>query len=1143
MSERVVWSIRREDLVDNYKQPDRFGDVVRKMDGAKHEWHLFHPSEADPNAGFRLHPYAIDFCLDAQPCTAHLLRIQYLTIAPRLAHLEIRINGAAGLAYLHPSPSLSKEIRVPDGLGTSIYSEGTAEVIIPQALLRRGQNRLELIAHDGGQVIRTTNPQKIGRLDRLATGAGVIYQSIEFSELSAEPAQPIQNLELRPLVLYRRNDECDLVERCRLFLGFSGCVQATTMSLELRGDGRTEQLEIKIPTLNFGHFQQDFDLFDGDGEVEYSIRGEVNGQDFARTGTIARRRKWKVYVTSQVHTDIGYTHRQWEVAERLCRNIDKALDMIEAGDPTLVYHLDSAWALERYLATRGARRQQQLAEQIRAGRIAIPANYVDLLTQYAALEDLIRNGEFTESFLRPLGLRSDLMTVVDIASLSGSLPPLLQNAGVKYLVHANNLGHGPFRLFNGRHRRSPFYWQGPSGGRILTWLAKMYCELRKVCGSPPVLSAAERGLELWLDEYEHADYAPDAVLLYGQEADNTDLDPQPLDFVRQWNETYAYPRLIPCGVSEFFQYVESHFAERLTTVMGDEGAYWEDGVASSIVPTMEVRRAQAMLPAAERLEALAVLYGDDWSFPQANFDEAWRSILLYDEHTWGAFLSCREPGALLQKDQWAVKEHFAHDAGQWAGRLLHSAATRHSLSWNTDGREVAVYNPHSWKFGGPVTVEIGATECVFDPESGQEIPTRVVSKTQSQAVVELWLEPLEGLSYRRLTLREDQWRIPNGLFSRSALAPELIFENEHYRLVLNTHRACVTSWIDKALDRELVDTKDCWGLGQFLYAEGGDEERLSDYRFNPPIQDLEILDGFELLDGRVETNELGTNLTLKGKVAYGELEVEWRLFNGARRVDVRFTYGKQEREAKEAVYIAFPLSLPKAEVSSDSQLGWVNWARDEMPGGCKEWLPLQTGILVSHPEAEVFIASPDIPLFCIGDIVRGHWPTELDLSGGRILSYALNNYWFTNYKASQGGDITFSYRLTSDRVIARDRAFRFGWQARLPLYAQRISLQEFRNVQPPYDQLAGGVLARVTPEQVVVSTLKKARWADGLIIRLQEIAGAEQTARISFPGKAIRHAWLADSLERETRELEVEPDGTLKVQVPAWGLHTVRISF
>lgn len=1163
MDEQILWSIgsadgRSPDLIDNYKEPALPGDVVWNVPGdgpaTQQRWPLFHPSEADPDGGYRLHPYTITFSLDHRPEGSYLLRIDYLVIAPRLAYLEIAVNGVAGVAYLRPRPSQSGEIRLLSGLHTTIYSDGVAEVVVPASLLREGANRLVLISRDGGETILVDRIEAIRRLDRMASGAGFVYQAITFSRLAREQAPDVVRLEIRPSVVYRKDEQGALVERCHLYLELSCGSDPMTLTLSLRDASRREAIELRLPAAPFGHIRRAFDLFDGEGAVEYVVHGRVQGVEFRQQGTFARRRKWKVYLTPHAHTDIGYTHRQWEVAERLCRNIDKALDMLEAEaalpegpdePPSFAYHLDSTWTLETYLATRGERSRRRLIDQIKAHRIGVPGIYVDLLTQYAALEDLIRNNEFTESFLRPEGLRAAFSTVVDVASLSSALPAVLAGSGIHYLVHANNQDRGPFRLNGGLHRLSPYYWEG-AGGRVLVWLAKMYCELRKVCGSPPLPSAAERGLELWLDEYEVESYAPDAVLLYGQEADNTDLDPQPADFVRQWNATYAYPQLIACDVSEFFTYVERRFGDRFTTVRGDGGAYWEDGAGSTIVPTMQVRRAQAMLPAAERLETLAVLHNPDWTFPRRHYDDAWRELLLFDEHTWGAFLSCRDPEALLQQDQWAVKEHMARDSIAWSKRLLHSAATRHSLNWNNDGREVVVYNPHSWQCSGAVTVEIGRHERAFDAMSGAAVPMRWLHVLNTQAIVELWVDRLDGLSYRRFVLKEvgDVEATPGARPAHDARPPaSIVLENDHYHLVVDLRRGCVASWFDKALDRELVDAGDAWGFGQLLYARGGEGTRLVSNQADLPDGDPDVIGAFELLDYAVDRFSFGAGLKLRGAVPCGVLEVEWTLLDPAKRVDVRYTYRKEERLAKEAAYVAFPLDLPDAAVWSDSQLGWVNWDQDQLPGGCKEWLPLQSGVLISRPGADVLIASPDIPLFCVGDVVRGRWPKELSLSGGRVFSYVLNNYWHTNYKAAQGGDISFGYQLTSDRAITKDRAFRAGWAARQPIYAQRMSFQDFRRVQPPYEDPAGGTLARIGSDQVILSTMKSARWDDGFIVRLQEIGGSAQIATIAFPGKPIARAWATDLLERQGRELAIERDGTLRVEVPAWGLATVRILF
>lgn len=1150
LAEQAIWSIGTADLIDNYKAPAMPGEVVWRVphDGSApaQRWPLFHPSEADPDGGYRLYPYAIEFDLDHEPSGAYALSIDYLVIAPRLANLEIRVNGASGRAYLRPAPSQGGEIRLLAGLHTTIYAEGLAEIAVPAELLRHGQNRIELISRDDGDTIMLDNIEAIRRLDRMANGAGFVYQRLALVRRDRQPQSTVARIEIKPTVVYRTLADGSLVERCHVYVELSRPIEAARLTLTLHGDERSERIELPLPTSTLGHLRHTFDLFDGDGPVRYTIEGAIDGEPIQQRGTFQRRRKWNVYLTPHAHTDIGYTHRQWEVAERLCRNIDKALDLLtgesDATDqpPPFSYHLDSTWVLESWLATRGERRRQQLNAQIRAGRISLPHGYVDLLTHYAALEDLIRNGEFTEAVLRPIDRHADFATVVDVASLTGALPAILEGSGVKYLVHANNQDRGPFRLNGGLHRISPFRWQGTHGGSVLVWLAKMYCELRKVCGSPPVLSSAERGLDLWLDEYETEAYAPDAVLLYGQEADNTDIDPQPIDFVRQWNAAYAYPRLIACDISSFFRYIEDHFGDRLHTVRGDGGAYWEDGIGSAIVPTMAVRRAQAMLPAAERLEALAAIHNHDLAYPARAFGEAWRDVLLYDEHTWGAFLSCRDPEALLQQDQWAVKQHMADAAAQWATRLLHSAATRHSLSWNNNGREVVVYNPHSWPISDVVRVEIDPRETVLDATTGDPVPARRVATLETQAIVDLWVERLPGLSYRRFVLREsaapDAGITPEAIAARSA-----VLENDHYRLEFDLQRGCLASWIDRALGRELVDRYDAWGFGQLLYVRGGENTRIISNQADLPEATLDVLNEWTLIDSAVARFDWGSSLTLRGTVPYGTLEAEWTLHDRDRRINVRYSYTKQERREKEAVYIAFPLALPDATIRSDAQLGWVDWDRDALPGGCKEWLPLQTGVLVEHPGATALISSPDIPLFCVGDVVRGRWPKQLRLRGNRVLSYVLNNYWHTNYKASQGGPISFRYRLTSDRSIAPDRAFRLGWAARQGLYAQRMSYQDFRDTRATYAQPGGGTLAQIGPEQIALSALKRARWADGWIVRVHEIGGAARTATIAFPGQAIARAWITDLLERDGDEIAVGPDGTVRIEVAAWSLATVRV--
>ena len=1107
---RQLWALGRGDLVDTYETPAATGDVLWRAGREAPRWPLFHPSEADPDAGYRRRAYAIDFELGAV-APAYALELDLLVTSPRPAFLELSVGGARGLAFLRPLPSASGEIRLRAGLHTAIYAESALRVVLPGGLLRPGTNRLTLTACDDGEVLRVDNAEAVRRLDRMASAAGLVYQRLALGELDEPPAT---RAELLPSVVHRRGGDGVLRALCELHVELAGPFAGGTLELEVP----EEALTLELPPAAFGHLRVPFELADGPAESGYRLSGGLLDE----RGTLRRRRKWTVHVTPHAHTDIGYTHRQSEVAERQARSVDAGLALDAC-------HVDSAWVLEQWLETRGPNRHAALGERIGSGRFGVSGLYVDLLTQHAALEDLVRNATAAARLLERVGARTDFASVVDVPSISGSLPSVLAAAGLPYLVHASNQDRGPFRVNGALHRSSPYWWEGNGGGRVLVWLAKMYCELRKVCGSPPVPDAARRGLDLWLQEFERDDYEPDVVLLYGQEADNTDLDPQPLDFVRLWNETFEWPRLVPSDVSAFFRAV-APLGDRLPAVRGDGGAYWEDGCGSAAAATALARRAQADLPAAERLAALAALHQDGRAFPSQRFDEAWRTLLLWDEHTWGAFLSAREPDALLQQDQWAVKERFAREAGGLAAGLLHAAATAHSLEWGTDGREVVVWNPASWPCSGAVVVEVERDEHAVDPETGVELPAHRLAAGATQQTVELWVDEVPALGYRRFPLRRGPERA-------SAPTRETELANEHYRLVVDPETGGLASLFDLALGRELVDPAAPLGFGRLVQVLGGEGTRLVSNQADLPDADVTPEAAFACEDVRCE----GGRVAVAGSVPGGRLEVEWTLRDARKEVGVRYRWSKEERRAKEAAYVSFAADLPGAEVWTDSQLGWVRWGADDLPGACQEWLPLQTSALARGDGCDLLLSSPDVPLVCVGDVVRGRWPVRLPQRGGRLYSYVLNNYWHTNYPAVQSGELVFRYRIASGARIEPAEAFRRGWEARRGLYAQRISFQDFRGPAAPYDGRTGGALATVEPDSVVLVALKAADLGEGFVARFQEIAGAPARARLRLPGRRIAAAWATDLAERDLAPLAVAGDA-VEVDVPPWGLATVRFA-
>jgi len=64
-------------------------------------------------------------------------------------------------------------------------------------------------------------------------------------------------------------------------------------------------------------------------------------------------------------------------------------------------------------------------------------------------------------------------------------------------------------------------------------------------------------------------------------------------------------------------------------------------------------------------------------YPAEEFDQAWRDVILYDEHTWGAHNSISEPEGEFALSQWKIKQAFALDAEKQSQELLDKSLAKH----------------------------------------------------------------------------------------------------------------------------------------------------------------------------------------------------------------------------------------------------------------------------------------------------------------------------------------------------------------------------------------------------------------------------------------------------------------------------------
>src|SRR5208283_6248071 len=77
-----------------------------------------------------------------------------------------------------------------------------------------------------------------------------------------------------------------------------------------------------------------------------------------------------------------------------------------------------------------------------------------------------------------------------------------------------------------------------------------------------------------------------------------------------------------------------------------------------------VRQAEQRAPSAEKLSTLSSLVHPYVQVERAALDGLWRNLLLFDEHTWGAWQSISSPESEETLRQQAVKDAFATQAQQ-----------------------------------------------------------------------------------------------------------------------------------------------------------------------------------------------------------------------------------------------------------------------------------------------------------------------------------------------------------------------------------------------------------------------------------------------------------------------------------------------
>ena len=174
-------------------------------------------------------------------------------------------------------------------------------------------------------------------------------------------------------------------------------------------------------------------------------------------------------------------------------------------------------------------------------------------------------------------------------------------------------------------------------------------------------------------------------------------------------------------------------------------------------------------------------------------------------------------------------------------------------------------------------------------------------------------------------------------------------------------------------------------------------------------------------------------------------------------------------------------------------------------------------------------------------IFRGTWPKEFGSRPGTIFSYAMMNYWDTNYAAGQGGDFTFRYVLTSGEHLQPAGLSRLGWDVMTPAETDQITSQDKAMATPRPLEGAQGSFVQVDQPNVVLVTWKEAEDGDGTVLRFLEVGGQASTVDVQTPRVDVKSAWTSDAMERKQAALSTTAHG-FSFSAKPYQIVTVRLA-
>ncbi|WP_343671904.1 glycoside hydrolase family 38 C-terminal domain-containing protein [Chitinophaga sp.] len=812
--------------------------------------------------------------------------------------------------------------------------------------------------------------------------------------------------------------------------------------------------------------------------------------DYHASCIVAPAKQWKVYILPHSHVDVGYTDVQEKVLRIHMNNIDEAIKIAERtqnypAEARFKWNTEAIWVVDHYLSAASETQRNRFWNAVKKGWINLDAAYGNVNTSATSSMQLMHMFSKGIKLAHEQGIDIHTLFQGDVPGASWGLAAQTAVTGIRYFLGAPNAGDRIGNSYLWRDR--PFYWVSPSGKeKLLFWQCAPYSIGYTLKGSKipnfftvedPVPFYTGHPSDNFLNPYlfEYLDklkgFPYNMTLLTWAMSDNAPIDPELPDAVKAWNERYASPKLIITSTAQFFHDVEAAYKNQLPEISGDYTEYWTDGIGSGAKEAALTRNAADRLQTAT---AISTIRGK-----QIETDNVWTDLVMFNEHTWGAWNSISAPADQKVISEWNYKQAFALRADSASKALLQQSTHDENILQNA----IDVYNTLSVTRDG--WVRVTAVGDLVKDASGNAVPSQRLSNGELAFLV----KNQAPFSKQRFTIQRGKPASGKEL----ATVENNIIKNGIYTIELDATTGNIIR-----LEKENIQN--------FNLA---DSTGLNIYTFN---------DSLAAGPAHITIKEKGP-LVASLLVTNNYLTREIRLVAGLDKVEIINTIDKQPATGIESIRFLFPFKLDQPQVRYNIPWGSITAEADQLPHANRNWYTIQRWIDVSNHQTGITLCSPDAPLFEIGKHNKdGDWKSYTEQSS-YIASWVMNNIWHTNFRKEQPGVATFRYALQVHGKYDPYTTNIAGLEESQPLIAA-----------PASGAAKEQLFFRIKTGNVYVENINPS--ADGRGVIMQLVNAADKPDQVEITSGSI---WQTNVLEENLQKLQNT------FTIPAKGVMMVKI--